>query len=114
MDIEETYIAAAQEMLQNGPAEEDISSRLFKSTTLPASEKLPSWVPDWQISQWEIRIRGAKPFDATGMGRYCDRELFISFPTPRQLRLKGVLAGAVALVEGEKRRCGEAFESTLN
>ena len=114
MEVEELYTSVAREILMQGPIEEDIALRLFDSLTSPTSDKLPSWAPDWRISQWEVRIRGSKTFDATGMGRYCDRELYISFPDPRRLRLKGVIATTVAAIEKDKRRCAEMFESTLD
>ena len=114
MKLEVIYEAIAREILLHGPVDEDIASRLFESLTMPASKELPSWVPDWRIPSLDVRIRGARPFDATGMGRYCDRSLYISFPSAGQVRLRGVLMATVSSVEGQKRNCAETFEPVLD
>ena len=112
--LDSLYISVAKEILLHGPSEEDISSRLFESLTVPASRELPSWVPDWRLPDVEVRIRGARPFDATGMGRYCNQDLFVSFPNLRQVKLKGTLLATVTGVEKNNRNCVENFEPTLD
>ncbi|KAL9120820.1 MAG: hypothetical protein Q9187_002625 [Circinaria calcarea] len=102
MDLESVYSAAAREILEYGPSEHDMALNLFESLTHPMSSDLPSWVPDWRIANSsEIRIRGCRPVDATGLGRFRSTELYTSFPSNRRLELKGVIVTSINTVRKE-------------
>ena len=102
MDLSSVYIAAARTAVQKTLSEADMCLNLFEQITTEDSGDLPSWVPDWRISNSrEIRIRGARRFDATGMGRYYSRELFLDFAPPDCLHVRGVRVSEVLTIAPE-------------